>query len=80
MCIDFIKVNDACTKDFYQLPSIDHLMDSAAKYKLLSFLDAFNEYHLIHINPTDEEKTSFITNKGMCMPFRLKMWAQHISA
>ena len=32
----------ACPKDSYPLPSIDALVDSAARCKLLSFLDAFS--------------------------------------
>ncbi len=61
MCIDFRNVNDACPKDSYPLPPIDQLVDSTAKYGLLSFLDAFSGYHQVRMNPEDEEKTAFIT-------------------
>ncbi|XP_070026640.1 uncharacterized protein [Nicotiana sylvestris] len=40
--------------------------DWLAKYcghKLLSFLDAYSGYNQIKMNPLDEEKTSFITNR-----------------
>ena len=36
-------------------------MDSTAGHKILSFLDAFFEYHQIPMSPTNEEKTAFIT-------------------
>ncbi len=76
MCINFQNLNDACPKDSYPLLAIDQLVDSTAKYGLLSFLDAFSGYHEILINPEDEEKTAFITEIGtycyVRMPFGLK--------
>ena len=41
MCMDFIDLNKACTKDSYLLPCIDQLVDSTVGHKLLSFMDAF---------------------------------------
>nr|XP_016453036.1 PREDICTED: uncharacterized protein LOC107777510 [Nicotiana tabacum] len=45
-------------------------------HKLLSFLDAYSGYNQIKMDPLDEEKTSFITNRGTyyykVMPFGLK--------
>ena len=42
----------------------------------MSFLDAFQGYHQIAMNPVDQEKTAFITPKGIfcyrVMPFGLK--------
>ena len=37
MCIDFINLNKACPKDSYLLPSIDHLVDNASRFEILSF-------------------------------------------
>ena len=42
MCIDFTDLNRACPKDSYPLPRIDTLVDSTARHKLLSFMDAFS--------------------------------------
>jgi len=42
MCVDFTDLNKACPKDSYPLSSIDALVDSASRCKLLSFLDAFS--------------------------------------
>ena len=41
MCVDFTDLNKACPKDSYPLPQIDTLVDSTARHKLLSFMDAF---------------------------------------
>ncbi|XP_034681044.1 uncharacterized protein LOC117910982 [Vitis riparia] len=54
----------------------DQIVDSTAGQGMLSFLDAFSEYHQIPMAPVDEEKTSFITLHGLycykVMPFGLK--------
>ncbi|XP_065623716.1 uncharacterized protein LOC136065020 [Quercus suber] len=76
MCVDFIDLNKACPKDSYPLPRIDQLVDSTARHKLLSFLDAFSGYNQIRMDEVDQEKTSFITSQGLfcyeVMPFGLK--------
>ena len=47
-----------------------------AGHELLSFMDAFSGYNQILMNPDDQEKTSFITERGTycykVMPFGLK--------
>ena len=45
MCVDFTDLNKACPKDSYPLPRIDQLVDSTARHKLLSFMDAFSSYN-----------------------------------
>ena len=76
MCVDFTDLNRACPKDSYPLPRIDTLVDSTARHKLLSFIDAFSGYNKIKMKEEDQEKTSFVTNQGLfcykVMPFRLK--------
>ena len=76
MCIDFTDLNKACPKDSYPLPRIDTLVDSTARHKLLSFMDAFLGYNQIKMNEDDQERTSFITSQGLfcykMMPFGLK--------
>ena len=76
MCIDFTNLNKACPKDSYSLPNIDHLVDNALGFGMLSFGDAFTKYNQINMHLDDEDKTTFITNEGIfcyrVMSFRLK--------
>uniref|UniRef100_A0A2N9HHE1 Uncharacterized protein n=1 Tax=Fagus sylvatica TaxID=28930 RepID=A0A2N9HHE1_FAGSY len=76
MCVDFTDLNKACPKDSYPLPRIDQLVDSTAGHKLLSFMDAFSGYNQIRMEEEDQEKTAFITSRGLfcykVMPFGLK--------
>uniref|UniRef100_A0A2N9ESH3 Uncharacterized protein n=1 Tax=Fagus sylvatica TaxID=28930 RepID=A0A2N9ESH3_FAGSY len=62
--------------DSYPLPRIDQLVDSTAGHKLLSFMDAFSGYNQIQMTEGDQEKTAFITSRGLfcykVMPFGLK--------
>ena len=82
MCVDFTDLNKACPKDSYPLPRIDTLVDSTARHKLLSFMDAFSGYNQIKMKEEDQEKTSFMTSQGLfcykVMPFGLKnAWATY---
>ena len=76
MCIDFTDLNKAYPKDSYSLPQIDTLVDSTARHKLLSFIDAFSGYNQIKMSEEDQERTSFVTNQGLfcykMMSFGLK--------
>ena len=64
MCVDFMDLNRASPKDSYPLPQIDTLVDSTAKHKLLSFMDAFSGYNQIKMNEDGQERTSFVTSQG----------------
>ena len=76
MCIDFTDLKKACPKDNFPLPRIDQLVDTTARHKLLSFMDAFSRYNRILMDEDDPEKTSFVTSQGLycykVMPFGLK--------
>ena len=76
LCIDFTDVNRACPKDSFPLPRIDLIVDAKAGQELLSFRDAFSGYKQIKMDPSDQEKTSFVTGQGtycyQVMPFGLK--------
>jgi hypothetical protein len=76
VCVDFTDLNRACPKDPFPLPRIDQLVDSASGHERMSFLDAFQGYHQIPMAHSDQEKTAFITPKGIycyrVMPFGLK--------
>ena len=76
MCVDFTDLNRACLKDSYPFPQIDTLVDSTVGHELLSFMNAFSGYNQIRMEETDQEKTSFVTSRGLfcykVMPFKLK--------
>src|SRR6266498_561867 len=64
MCIDFMKLNKACSEDDFPLPRIDQLVYSTAGCELLSFLDAYSGYHQVQMAKADEVHTSFVTHSG----------------
>ena len=76
ICVDFTDLNKVYPKDSFPLSRIDQLVDSTARHKLLSFMDAFSRYNQIVIDEDDQEKTSFVTNEGLycykVMSFGLK--------
>ena len=76
MCIDFTDLNKACPKDSFPLPHIIMLVDATAGHELLSFMDAFLGYNQILMHPYNQEKATFITERGIfyykLMPFELK--------
>ena len=41
------------------------LVDATAGHELLSFMDAFSGYNQILMHPDDQEKTAFITERGI---------------
>ena len=45
VCIDFIDLNKACSKDPFPIPQIDQLVDATVGHPQMSFLDAFQGYH-----------------------------------
>ena len=63
VCVDFIDLNKACSKDHFPMPR-------------MSFLDAFQGYHQIPLILGDQEKTAFVIPTGnyhyKVMPFGLK--------
>ncbi|GFY88776.1 hypothetical protein Acr_06g0007160 [Actinidia rufa] len=76
VCVDFTNLNQACPKDCFPLPKIDQLVDSTSGHARMSFLDAYRGYHQIALHRPDQEKTAFITPRGVfyykVMPFGLK--------
>ena len=59
--MDYTDLNEACPKDSFPLPRIDHIVDAFVGHGMLSFMDAFSGYHQIPMHPSDSEKTAFIT-------------------
>ena len=76
LSIDFTDVNRAWPKDSFPLPRIDLIVDATTGHELLSFIDAFSNYNQIKMDPSDQQKTSFVIGQGthcyQVMPFGLK--------
>lgn len=76
MCVDYTNLNKACPKDCYPLQKIDQMVDATAGHERLSFLDAYSGYNQIPLALEDQEKTTFISERGLycyiVMPFGLK--------
>ena len=47
MCVYFMNLNNACSKDSFPLPGINQLVDLIARHKILTFIDAFYGYNQI---------------------------------
>ena len=76
ICIDFTNLNKMCLKDSYSLLRIDQMVNATSGHELLFFMDAFSGYNQIWTKSKDEEKITFIIEKGLysykVMPFGLK--------
>ncbi|XP_028078527.1 uncharacterized protein LOC114280367 [Camellia sinensis] len=76
VCVYFTSLNKACPKDNFPLPKIDQSVDATSAHARMNFLDAYKNYHHIAMYVPDDEKTAFITPKGLycyrVMPFELK--------
>lgn len=76
MCVDFTNLNKAYPKGSFWLLRIDTLVDSKASHQTLSFMDAFSGNYQIKMHNSNQEKTAFITDRGLyyyqVMPFGLK--------
>ena len=76
MCVDFTVLNKSFPKDSFPLPRVNQLVDATTGHEMLSFMDAFSGYNQIPMYELDQEKTAFITNRGLycykVMPFGLK--------
>ncbi|CAH9085690.1 unnamed protein product [Cuscuta epithymum] len=75
MVIDYRKLNDATRKDHFPLPFIDQLVENLAGHGYYCFLDGMSGYFQIHVDPRDQEKTTFTCPFGTFafrrMPFGL---------
>ncbi|KAJ9542222.1 hypothetical protein OSB04_028728 [Centaurea solstitialis] len=74
VCIDFTDLNKACPKDPFPLPHIDAMVDATAGHELLTFMDAYSGYNQILMHTDDQEKTAFMTDKGIyCYKYKMKL-------
>ena len=74
--MDFRDLNKVCLKDEFPLPNVDILVDKATGYEPFSFMDGYNGYNQIFMEPVDAHKTTFRTPFRnyfyKVMPFGLK--------
>ena len=74
-CINLKKVNAATIRDHYPLPITDHVIERVAGAEAYSFLDGFSGYNQISIDPKDQHKMAFASERGTfayrVMPFGL---------
>ncbi|GJX58148.1 reverse transcriptase domain-containing protein [Tanacetum coccineum] len=59
VCIDYLKLNEATTKDHFPLPFMDQILERLMGNKYFCFLNGFSGYFQIPIDPNDQEKTTF---------------------
>ena len=59
VCIDFIDLNKATPMDGYPMPIADMLVDTAARHKVISFMDGNACYNQIFMAEEDIAKTAF---------------------
>jgi len=64
-CVDYRQLNDAIRKNAYPLPRTDDCLDAMSGSCWFSTFDRRSSYHQIALNPTDTDKTAFITRRGM---------------
>ena len=64
VCIDFINLNESCSKDSYPLPS-NQLVEATTGHELLRFMDTYSGYNQIKMHPPDKDKIAFTTGWGI---------------
>lgn len=65
ICVNYMDLKEACPIDRFPLPNIDQLVEEMTGYELMSFMDAFKEYHQIFMHKQDAKKIGFTTLKGI---------------
>jgi hypothetical protein len=76
VCVDLMKLNDACLHDPFPTPFTDEVLDNVEGREVYSFTYEFLGYHQIQIAKEDYHKTTFFTEWGsyqyIVIPFGLK--------
>ena len=62
--VDLRDVNKAYPKDEFPLPNVDILLDAKAGHERFFFMDGYNGYNKILMDPVDAPKTTFRTPFG----------------
>jgi len=68
-------LNTATRKDHFPLLFIDQMVERLTGHEYYCFLDGYSGYNQVHVDPEDQEKTTFTCLFGTfayrCMPFGL---------
>ena len=74
-CVDYRALNNVTAKDVYPLPRIDETLEQLGGACRFSTLDLKAGYWQIGVAPKDQDKTAFVTRRGLFrfrrMPFGL---------
>ena len=65
-CVDYRRLNQVTKKDAYPLPRIDDTLDQMSGATLFSTLDLASGYWQVELDPSDKEKSAFVTCHGLC--------------
>lgn len=72
-CVDYRSLNSVTKPDLFPLPKITDLLDQLGRSRYFSTLDLKSGYWQIKVHTDSQEKTAFITHKGLfefkVMPF-----------
>jgi len=75
LCVDYRKLNSVTKKDCYPLPRIDDMLETLSGAQWFSSLDLASGFWQVELDPSDREKSTFITRFGTyeftVMPFGL---------
>ena len=75
-CVDYRALNSVTKPDVFPLPRIDDLLDKLGRAKYFTTLDLKSGYWQIKVDATSQEKTAFVTHRGLyefrVMPFGVK--------
>ncbi len=76
LCVDYRALNALTQPDPYQMPLIEHILDTLASAQYLSKLDLNKGFHQVQIRVEDRQKTAFASPWGKFeytrMPFGVR--------
>lgn len=70
ICIDLMKLNDACVHDPFPTPFTHQFLENVGGQEAYLFTDGFSGYHHIKIALEDRNKTTFLTEWD-CIQYRV---------
>lgn len=59
VCIDYISLNLAPSKDEYGMPVADMLVNIVGNHGILTFIDGYSRYNHIYVPKSDTHKIAF---------------------